>query len=92
MKYKLTCLFSEDHSALLKDVKWPIEQNTVRLFVIPSSTPAFLIEILHGFAQGVMYYEAHIRFINAHSESYCSYHNLCKQNKNKLLLFSLKIV
>lgn len=92
MKYKLTCLFSEDHSALLKDVKWPIEQNTVRLFVIPSSTPTFLIEILHGFAQGVMYYEAHIRLINAHSESYCSYHNLCKQNKNKLLLFSLKIV
>ena len=81
----LTCLFCEDHSALLKDIKWSIEQNTVRLFVISSSTPTFLIEILHWFAQGVMNYEAHIWLINAHSESYCSYHNLWKQNKKKTL-------
>jgi len=78
-------LFSEDHSALLKDVKWSIEQNTMRVFIISSSTPAFLIEILHGFAQGVMNYKADIWLINAHSKSYCSYYNLRKQKKKKIL-------
>ena len=78
-------MFCEDHSALLKDVKWPIEQNTVGLLIISPSTPTFLIEILHGFAQGVMNYKAHIWLINAHAESYCSHHNLRKQNKKKIL-------
>ena len=81
---KFTCLFCEDHSALLKDVKWSIEQNTVRLFVISASTTTFLIEILHGFAQGVMNYKAYVWLINAHSKCYCSYHNLRKQNKKKI--------
>lgn len=78
MSHKLACLLCEDHCALLKHVKGTIEQYTVRLSVIPPCPSTFLIKVLHGFAEGVMYNKADIRLINSHSKGYCSYHNLSK--------------
>lgn len=75
-KQTLACLFCKNHSALLKDVKWPIEQDAVRFVVISSCAPALLIKILHGFAEGMVYYKADIRLVDAHPKSDCSHNDL----------------
>lgn len=84
-KQTLACLFRKNHSALLKDVKWPIEQDAVRLVVISSRAPALLIEILHGFAEGMVYYKADIRLVDAHPKSDCGYNDLKQKGKNATL-------
>lgn len=52
------------------DVAVRIKQIRIGHFAVPSGPAALLIEGLHGFGYGIMDDEAHVRFIDAHSESY----------------------
>ena len=72
-------LLREHHRTLPKRVERAIQHDTVRRGVIPPCSATLLVEILHRLAEGVVEHEAHVGFVDPHTESYGCYNDLESQ-------------